>query len=220
VRLIGRDDTRRELDLGSAMAKTVREKIVAAAQERFHALGYNACGVQEIVDAAGVPKGSFYNYFKAKELLAREVLSKYWAGAQLDVLADKTISPLERLRQHFEHIASRYETFGFENGCLVTKFIHEVSDSTPLLQTDLRRQVGTWTALIAETIREGQADGSISTAIDADATARALIVGWAGVTGAMKLGANRAPIDEFFAVALGTLLQSSAPARKQRKNRT
>ena len=41
------------------MAKlSVREKIVAAAAERFHALGYNACGVQEIVDAAGVPKGS------------------------------------------------------------------------------------------------------------------------------------------------------------------
>jgi TetR/AcrR family transcriptional regulator, transcriptional repressor for nem operon len=46
----------------------------AAAQERFHALGYNACGVREIVDAAGVPKGSLYNYFQAKELLARQIL--------------------------------------------------------------------------------------------------------------------------------------------------
>jgi len=203
------------------MAKpNVREKIVAAAAERFHVLGYNACGVQEIVDAAGVPKGSFYNYFKAKELLAREVLNNYWAGARLDVLSDKTISPLERLRQHFEHIASRYKKFGFENGCLVTKFIHEASDSTPLLQTDLRRQVGRWTALVAETIREGQADGSISTATDADTTARFLIEGWAGVTGAMKLAASRAPIDDFLSVALGALLQRSAPPRKQRKTRT
>jgi TetR/AcrR family transcriptional regulator, transcriptional repressor for nem operon len=64
------------------MAKlSVREKIVTAAAECFHVLGYNACGVQEIVDAAGVPKGSFYNYFKAKELLAREVLNNYWADA-------------------------------------------------------------------------------------------------------------------------------------------
>jgi len=203
------------------MAKpTVREKIVAAAQERFHTLGYNACGVQEIVDAAGVPKGSFYNYFKAKELLAREVLNNYWAGARLDVLADKTLPPLERLHQHFEHVASRYKKVGFANGCLVTKFIHEVSDSTPLLQADLRRQVGRWTALIAETIREGQADGSISTSIDANTTARFLVEGWAGVTGAMKLTASRAPIDDFLSVALGTLLQSSTPARKRRKTRT
>jgi len=39
--------------------------------------GFSACGVQEIVDKAGVPKGSFYNYFKAKELLAAEVLEIY-----------------------------------------------------------------------------------------------------------------------------------------------
>jgi AcrR family transcriptional regulator len=58
-----------------AMPKlSTREKIVSAAFDRFHALGYTACGVQEIVDAAGVRKGSFYNYFKAKELLAVEVL--------------------------------------------------------------------------------------------------------------------------------------------------
>jgi TetR/AcrR family transcriptional repressor of nem operon len=202
------------------MAKlNVREKIVAAAAERFHTLGYNACGVQEIVDAAGVPKGSFYNYFKAKELLAREVLNNYWADAGLEILADKSIAPLERLRRHFQHIASRYKKFGFENGCLVPKFMHEVSDSTPLLRTDLRRQVAAWTALIAETIREGQADRSISNSIDAETTARFLIEGWGGVTGAMKLAASRAPIDDFFSVAFGTLLQPGAPTSRQGKTR-
>src|SRR5260370_36727097 len=144
---------------------STRQKIVSAAFDRFHALGYNACGVQEIVDAAGVPKGSFYNYFKAKEMLARGILDNDWTGARFDILADKSIAPLERLRQHFEHMASRYKKFGFENGCMVTKFVHEVSDLTPLLQTDLRRQIGKWTALITETIRDCQADGSISTAI-------------------------------------------------------
>lgn len=200
------------------MAKlSVREKIVAAAAERFHALGYNACGVQEIVDAAGVPKGSFYNYFKAKELLAREVLNNYWADAGLDILADKSIVPLERLRRHFQHIVSRYKKFGFENGCLVPKFMHEVSDSTPLLRTDLRRQVARWTALIAEAIRAGQADRTISNSIDAETTARFLIESWGGATGAMKLAASRAPIDDFFSVAFGTLLQPGAPTLRRRK---
>jgi TetR/AcrR family transcriptional regulator, transcriptional repressor for nem operon len=197
----------------------VREKIVAAAAERFHALGYNACGVQEIVDAAGVPKGSFYNYFKAKELLAREVLSNYWADAGLEILADKSLPPLERLRRHFQHIAMRYKKVGFENGCLVPKFMHEVSDSTPLLRTDLRRQVARWTALIAETIREGQTDRTISNSVDAETTARFLIESWGGVTGAMKLAASRAPIDDFLSIVFGTLLQPGAPASRQRKTR-
>jgi TetR/AcrR family transcriptional regulator, transcriptional repressor for nem operon len=203
------------------MAKlSVREKIVAAAAERFHALGYHACGVQEIVDAAGVPKGSFYNYFKAKELLAREVLNNYWGDAGLEILADKSIAPLERLRRHFQHIASRYKKFGFENGCLVPKFMHEVSDSTLLLRKDLRKQVATWTALIAEAIREGQADHSISTSIDAETTARFLIESWGGVTGAMRLAGNRGPIDDFFSVAFGTLLRPSVPTLRQGKTRT
>ncbi len=203
------------------MAKlTVREKIVTAAAERFLALGYNACGVQEIVDAAGVPKGSFYNYFKAKELLAREVLNNYWADAGLDMLADKSIVPVERLRRHFRHVAARYKKFGFEKGCLVPKFMHEVSDSTPLLRTDLRRQVAKWTALVAETIREGQADRSISTSIDAETTARFLIESWGGATGAMKLVASRAPIEDFFSIAFGTLLRPREPALRKRKTRT
>jgi TetR/AcrR family transcriptional repressor of nem operon len=199
---------------------SVRDKIVAAAAERFHALGYNACGVQEIVDAAGVPKGSFYNYFKAKELLAREVLNNYWSDAGLDILADKSIAPVERLRRHFRHIASRYKKFGFEKGCLVPKFMHEVSDSTPLLRTDLRRQVAQWSALVAGTIREGQSDRSISTALDAESTARFLIESWGGATGAMKLAGSRVPIEDFFSVAFGTLLRPDAPASKQRKTRT
>jgi TetR/AcrR family transcriptional repressor of nem operon len=206
---------------GPLMARpSVREKIVAAAADRFHALGYNACGVQEIVDAAGVPKGSFYNYFKAKELLAREILNDYWAGARLDLLADKSIAPLERLRRHFKHVASRYKSFGFEYGCLVTKFVAEVSDLTPLLQADLRSQVGRWTALIAQTIREGQADASISSRLDADATARFLVGGWNGATGGMKLAASHAPIDDFLSVAFGTVLQPGPTVRKRRKTRT
>jgi TetR/AcrR family transcriptional repressor of nem operon len=190
---------------------------VAAAGQRFHALGYTACGVQEIVDAAGVPKGSFYNYFKTKELLAREVLSNYWKPARFDILADKTIAPLERLRQHFQHIALRYTTAGFDRGCLVTKFINEVSDSTPDLQADLERELGRWAALIADTIRDGQANGSISSAIDADVAARFLIEGWGGATGAMKLAASREPLDEFFSIAFDVLLRSNTPQSPRRK---
>ena len=38
----------------------------------FHTRGFNGCSVQDIVDAAGVPKGSFYNHFDSKEALGVE----------------------------------------------------------------------------------------------------------------------------------------------------
>ena len=89
------------------MGSSVRDRIVEAALDRFHTLGFNGCGVQEIVDKAGIPKGSFYNYFKAKELVAVEALKMYADGSRRQILSDKTIPPLKRVRAHFEFLASR-----------------------------------------------------------------------------------------------------------------
>src|ERR1700733_9076984 len=101
------------------MGSTVRDKIIEAALDGFHALGFSACGVQEIVDRAGIPKGSFYNHFKAKELLAVEVLKAYANGSRREMLSDKAVPALARIRGHFEFLASRYAGFGYSKGCLI-----------------------------------------------------------------------------------------------------
>jgi TetR/AcrR family transcriptional repressor of nem operon len=196
---------------------STREKIVSAAADRFHALGYTACGVQEIVDAAGVPKGSFYNYFKAKELLAVEVLGTYWEGVRIDMLADKSVAPVERIRGHFEHIASLYAGFGYERGCLIGKFVQELSETTPRIRQDVVGEVVRWIGLLASAIREGQADGSIAPGLDADKIARYLINSWGGAAAGMKIVKSRAPLDDFFSTTFSLLLRPS-PSRSTRRN--
>ena len=197
--------------VGASMPKpSTREKIVSAAVDRFHALGYSACGVQEIVDAAGVPKGSFYNYFKAKELLAVEVLGTYWEGVRIDMLADKSAAPLERIRGHFEHIASLYAGFGYERGCLIGKFVQELSETTPRIRQDVVGEVVRWIGLLSSTIHEGQADGSIAPELDADRIARFLINSWGGAAAGMKIVKSRAPLDDFFSTSFSLLLPPSS----------
>ena len=44
---------------------STREEIVRKGAALIHAQGYNATGIKQILDAAGVPKGSFYFYFKS-----------------------------------------------------------------------------------------------------------------------------------------------------------
>ena len=44
-----------------------RVRILDAGTELMLRKGYHGTGIQQIVDAAGVPKGSFYSYFKSKE---------------------------------------------------------------------------------------------------------------------------------------------------------
>ena len=44
-----------------------RDKILAAAGELFYEQGYHATGVQQIIEMAGVSKGSFYTHFETKD---------------------------------------------------------------------------------------------------------------------------------------------------------
>jgi TetR/AcrR family transcriptional repressor of nem operon len=189
------------------MASRVREKIVAAAEERFQTLGYNGCGVQEIVDAAGVPKGSFYNYFKSKELLALEVLGNYAKGSHREMLADESVPPLERLRNHFEFLASRYAGLGYNKGCLIGNFAAETSENMPQIREALSRSLGNWTDAVAAAIRAGQADGTIRPSLDASEAARFLINSWEGAVVRMKVVNNREPLDDFLAFAFPLLAQ-------------
>jgi TetR/AcrR family transcriptional repressor of nem operon len=201
------------------MGSTVRDKIVEAALDRFHTLGFNGCGVQDIVDKAGIPKGSFYNYFKAKELLAVEVLKAYADGSRRQMLSDKRFSPVKRLHAHFEFLASRYAGFGYRKGCLIGNIAAEASDSMPIVREALDRGLADWTALVAGVIREGQADGSIETRLEAEEVARFLINSWEGAVIRMKIANSRQPLDDFFSVAFplftrSVVCQTLSPTRR------
>lgn len=187
------------------MSGGTREKIVAAAMDRFHALGFNACGVQEIVDAAGIPKGSFYNHFKAKELLAIEVLETYSKGSRRDLLTDETVPPLDRLRNHFGFLGQRYEANGYARGCLIGNFAAETADGMPQLREALDKSLRRWTAAVAGVVAQGQADGSIVADLDPDQAARFLINAWEGAVMRMKVTKSRESLDDFFAIVFPRL---------------
>lgn len=60
-----------------------RQRLIDCAAELFWKNGYAATGISEILNASGLPKGSFYFYFKSKEELAAAVIS-YYQAALLD----------------------------------------------------------------------------------------------------------------------------------------
>ena len=68
----------------------------------MHLKGYNDTGIQEIIDKADLPKGSFYNFFKSKEdfgLLVIDYFMEFYAKILTKYLADKSLPPLERIRR-------------------------------------------------------------------------------------------------------------------------
>ena len=88
------------------MAQTsTREKIIRKGAELIHAQGFNATGLQQILQAAGIPKGSFYFYFKSKEDFGLEIINYFNSIISTTFtryLTDKKIPPLKRLEKLFE----------------------------------------------------------------------------------------------------------------------
>src|SRR5580698_323858 len=93
---------------GTSMGRpSLREKLASSAVETLHANGFNGCSIQDITDAAGVPKGSFFNHFENKEDLAIDALRRYLEGSRSEMLFDESVAPLERLKNHFTFLSER-----------------------------------------------------------------------------------------------------------------
>ena len=189
---------------------SVREKLVETALERFQAQGFNGCGVQDITDAAGVPKGSFYNHFKSKEILALEVLDRYAQGSRFELLAEGGKPPLARLKAHFEFLADRFEGWNFTKGCLLGNFACETADTNPAMRTAMASAFDRWTQSVAALLREAQAAGEIGAGQDPDALARCLVYAWEGAVTGAKVAKSRGAIEDFFAISFRTLLAKPA----------
>ncbi len=58
---------------------SLREDLLNAGLKVMFRAGYTGASVRDICGAAGVPLGSFTNYFRSKEAFAEEVLDRYFA---------------------------------------------------------------------------------------------------------------------------------------------
>ena len=58
-------------------SEETHNRILSAATELFSKSGYDATGVAEICQAAGVSKGAFYHHFPSKQAVFMELLNSY-----------------------------------------------------------------------------------------------------------------------------------------------
>src|SRR5580698_3573199 len=89
-----------------------RSRLLEKGGELVSARGFNATGLQEITDTAGVPKGSFYNYFDSKEAFAVAILSEYWdlvVELYGPILRESDTPPLSRIARYFHGLAEFHE---------------------------------------------------------------------------------------------------------------
>ena len=183
---------------------SVRDKLAAAALTCFHAKGYKGTSIEDIAEAAGVFKGSFYNHFKSKEALAIEVVNQYEHNDTASLLLEGPPSPLRRLQKHFQFLASLHKLNDYRYGCLLNNFSAEISESGKPLRRTLDEANLRWFTAVAEVIRQAQAEKEINVSYQPEQLARFLCNSLEGATSYLKVVRNRKPLDDFFEVALNS----------------
>ena len=91
--------------------------------------GYGNLGIQGLLNATNIPKGSFYHHFRDKEDFALVVIDTYVEDVHsvLDQCVFLTeLPPLERVRHFFELVQESYKADGYL-GCLMGALGQELS---------------------------------------------------------------------------------------------
>lgn len=128
-----------------------KQEFLQAALDLFSKRGYEDTSVQDIIDAVGVTKGSFYYYFKSKENVVDELLGGFRTDMHQilsEVLADVSLDPRQKVvamdarclqhrldnREYFERIYSTLTSIGN------AKLRHKLNDEGTRLILPLFRQ--------------------------------------------------------------------------------
>ncbi|MFK8020959.1 MAG: TetR family transcriptional regulator C-terminal domain-containing protein [Pseudomonadales bacterium] len=172
---------------------------LAVMQER----GYNGTGVKDIVEAAQVPKGSFYTYFESKESFAVEAIecvAQQTFDEAFAVLGQKSAPPLDRLAEFFRAGAEDACDNEFRIGCFMGNMCQEMADSSEVIRLTVKSALGKITGLIADVLDDATANGDIASKQDTAVTAQFLFNAWQGALLRMKAEKSDTSIEAFLAM--------------------
>jgi TetR/AcrR family transcriptional repressor of nem operon len=171
-----------------------RQSLLDTARGIVAAKGYAAVGINEILAAAGVPKGSFYHYFGSKDAFGEAMMKSYFDDylTTMDgIVADKDKSSAEHLMKYWQNFYDTQVVDDCQGGCLVVKLGAEIADLSEVMR--VATKVGT-TAIVdrlEQMITAGIADGSVAVDDGPRTTAEALYNLWLGASVMAKI--HRSP---------------------------
>jgi TetR/AcrR family transcriptional repressor of nem operon len=186
----------------------VRQHILDTAKPIILGKGFSVVGLNEVLSAAAVPKGSFYHYFKSKELFGEALLESYFADylEYLDqLLNNQAVPAAERLMAYWRGWLESQASCDMQGKCLAVKLGGEVSDLSEAMRLALHQGTDQIIDRLAACIAAGLVDGSLTGAIDAQHTAQTLYEMWLGATLLSKMRRDRSAMDGAMLATLSLL---------------
>ena len=186
-----------------------RNALVWCGTELLTERGFQITGIDEILKRVGVPKGSFYHYFKSKDDFGHAVIDNYegYYAKKMDrIFGDTSQSPLHRLINFTENAKNGMVKFDFKRGCLIGNLGQELAALDTQFRERLEGVLLTWEQRVSDCLSEAIDLGELASGQDPQVLSRFFWVGWEGAILRSKLMRSLEPINQFTSIYFGTVL--------------
>ena len=179
-----------------------RNQILETASGIIVGKGFSAVGLSEILAAAGVPKGSFYHWFRSKEQFGEALLDRHFENylRQVDAcLAAPGRTAGQRLLAFFGQWHATQSGGHVPARCLVVKLSAEVCDLSEPMRAALERGTTQVLHRLADCLADGIAAGELVRCPDPADVAQQLYQQWLGATLLARVQRSAEPLDRALA---------------------
>ena len=177
-----------------------KEHLLTTGYKLIAQKGFTAVGIKQILDTAGVPKGSFYHYFASKEAFGEAIISHYFTQykQRLDIIGSQNVSAQQKLYDYFQNWYDTQQNNCDHEKCLVVKLSAEVADISEPMRKVLQAgylQTITW---LATQVKAGWEDNSVPRPdnIAAESMAKRWYFAWLGASLVAKISQTDTPLAE------------------------
>lgn len=163
--------------------------------------GYNGTSINDIVQAAGVPKGSFYFYFDSKEDFTVKALERYFKNKKKvsdSILGDTSMGPRERLYKYYDwRVSIQKHKMKCSMGCLGSNMGTEMAEHSEKIRTTIVNNEAVLKHQIAEVVAEAQEKEKIGSTVPAEKIVDFVEDAFKGIMVSMKESKCGEPLDNF-----------------------
>jgi TetR/AcrR family transcriptional repressor of nem operon len=171
---------------GLTKGEKSRLNIVAKAAVIFNQRGFEGSSMQDIVEAAGLEKGSIYGHFSSKEELALEAFDFAWADTVQKRMGnlDTVDNAVDKLKLHVRNYVN---TPSFSGGCPLLNTAIDADDGNLALRDRARKAVRGWEEALVNIVIEGQRRGEVRSEVQPQSVATFLISTLEGATAVSRI---------------------------------
>lgn len=185
----------------SKSTKPTKERIMEAAENIMLEKGFHSMGLNQILTAVKVPKGSFYHYFKSKDDFGVELLKFYLERTtkqkrEMLLSQEWGTDPVQRLVTYLDSGLEYIQKIEGKFPCLVLKIASEVTDLSEPMRKELAKGFEDWVDIFERVLQEAVDTNVLSSTINKRLEAEFIQDLWSGAIQRAVINRNIEPVRQ------------------------